>query len=141
MKPPLHFWIVCGLAAAWNAFGAMDYLLVQSESPAYMAAMPAGQAAFMAAYPPWAEAAWAMAVWLSVAAALLLLLRFALAARAFAAALVFLVAAAIWAFVLADPPLPAVGGGRAVALWAAVSLLAVFQWLYARGMARAGVLR
>jgi hypothetical protein len=84
-------------------------------------------------------AACAVGVWVSVLGSLLLLIRSRFAASAF---LVSLLGAAVSYAYQATTALPATMGGAAYWIMPAVIVVAiVLQWLYARRMAEAGVLR
>ncbi len=74
---PWWFWIVAGVSLLWNAFGGFDYTMSHVQGDAYMrsAGMTEPQIAFIAAYPTWMHAVWAVGVWGSVVGSLLLLAR------------------------------------------------------------------
>ena len=95
--------------------------------------------AIVDAFPAWAVAAWAIGVWVSVLGAILLLIRSRHAATAF---LVSLLGAAVSYAYQATTDLPATMGGAMYWIMPAVIVIAiVLQWLYARRMTEAGVLR
>ena len=74
-KTPIHLWIVGVLAVLWNAVGAFDYSATQFRLESYMSQFTPEQLEYFYAFPPWMDAAWAIAVWASVLGSLSLLLR------------------------------------------------------------------
>ena len=71
-RVPAWFWIVAGLALLFEAFGCFMYLV---QVNADHASLPLDQRAMWDATPTWMVAAYAIAVWVGVVGALLLLLR------------------------------------------------------------------
>ena len=135
---PLHFWIVAGVALLWNGFGGFDYTMSHLQGEAYYraAGMTDAQIAYMATYPSWMHAVWAVGVWGSVLGSVLLLLRSRWAVHAFVAS--FLGALGNAAYTAASP-----GAGEAMGLLMPLVILAAclfFIW-YAWTMAKRGVLR
>ncbi len=130
VKTPVHLWIVGALATLWNGFGALDYTMSQTRSPAWMAQMTEGQRAWLAAAPAWADASWAFGVWGGLAGSLLLLARSRHAVTAFTL------------FQFASPmPSGHMDGGAAIALHVAIWAAATALLLYALRMRARGVLR
>ena len=60
---PAHLWIVGIVSLLWNAFGATDYTMTMSHNAAYLSAASAAQLAYVASFPAWAVALWALGVW------------------------------------------------------------------------------
>lgn len=83
IKPPTWFWIVSGLALVWNLMGIMAYIAQVTMSPEALQALPENERALMESTPSWATGAFAIAVWGSTLASLLLLLRKKLATLVF----------------------------------------------------------
>lgn len=136
---PWHLWAVGIVSLCWNGFGAYDYLMTVTHDAAWLANVPPAAMAIVDAFPAWAVAAWAVGVWVSVLGSLLLLIRSRHAASAF---LVSLLGAVVSYAYQATTGLPAAMGGAGYWIMPAVILVAiVLQWLYARRMAAAGVLR
>ncbi len=140
MKTPIHLWIIGALSLAWNAMGAMDYVMTVTRNPDYLAQFTPERLAFLEAFPTWAVASWALAIWLAVAGSVLLLLRSRWAAPAFFLGLVFMMVTSVHNLVLADPPAAQTMGAFEIAFTLAIFLIAVALWLYARAMARRGVI-
>ena len=85
-KPPIHLWIVGGLATLWNGFGCFDYLMTRTRGTAYIESMmhtDDGEAimAYINGFPIWAAAGWGLGVWGGLAGAILLLMRHRWAVR------------------------------------------------------------
>lgn len=69
---PAWFWIIAVLALLFEAFGCLMYYTQVSADPA---TLPVDQRAMWQATPAWMVAAYAVAVWVGLAGAVLLLLR------------------------------------------------------------------
>jgi hypothetical protein len=137
-RTPWHLWVIGIVALLWNLFGAYDYLMTQTENAAYMSRFTAEELEYWYGFPTWVVAAWAVAVWGGVLGAVLLLLKKRLAAPVFLVSFLAMVLTSIHNFLLSDGV--AVMGGAAVAFSAVIFLFALGLWLYARAMARQGVL-
>ena len=140
-KTPIHLWIVGILALLWNAGGAYDYVMTQTNNTAYLDMLTEAQRTYIQSVPVWFDAAWAIGVWCAVLGAVLLLLRSRFAGSAFALSLLGLVVAAIYSYLLADPSALAISGTFALYFSAAIALSLILLWAYARAMTRRGVLR
>ncbi len=101
-KIPVWFWIVSGILVAWNAMGAFAYIGDVSMTAEDLAALPAAEAALYENTPAWALSGYAIAVWVGLAAALLLLLRKKWATIAFAISLVGILVQQTHSFFLSD---------------------------------------
>jgi hypothetical protein len=127
------------LAVLWNSGGAFDYSATQLRLESYMSKFTPEQLEYFYSFPAWMDAAWAIAVWGSLLASLLLLLRKSLAVWLFALAILGLAVSTLYNFVLANG-LEAMGQGAAI-FTAVIWIIAVFLLFYARAMAKRGVLR
>jgi hypothetical protein len=139
VKTPVHLWIIGVLAVLWNSGGAFDYSATQLRLESYMSKFTPEQLEYFYSFPAWMDAAWAIAVWGSLLASLLLLLRKSLAVWLFALAILGLAVSTLYNFVLANG-LEAMGQGAAI-FTAVIWIIAVFLLFYARAMAKRGVLR
>ena len=79
-KPPIHLWIVGGLATLWNGFGCFDYFMTRTRGADYIESMmPAidGDAmmGYINSFPIWVSLGWGLGVWAGLAGSILLLLR------------------------------------------------------------------
>ena len=139
---PVAHWIVAGLSAVWNAFGAYDYVMTRSGNIDYLDGATRGQgAAFLA----WldgtgigVQVAWPLGVWASVAGAILLLVRSRHAVTAFAVSLVGAVISMGLEHLQGIPA--AFDSGAMRAMEALVIAVIVAQWWYARRAIARGVL-
>ena len=137
-RTPWHLWFIGIVALLWNAMGAFDYLMTQTENATYMGRFTPEQLEYFYGFPTWVVAAWAIAVWGGVLGAILLLLRKRLAAPVFLVSFLAMVVTSVHNFLLSDGA--AVMGGGAVAFSALIFVFALALWLYARAMAARGVL-
>ena len=138
-RTPWHLWVVGGLSLVWNAFGAFDYLMTQTQNEAYMAAFTPEQLAFFYGVPWWLTAAWAIAVWGSVAGSVLLLLRKAIAVPVFVVSLACMVLTSFHNFVLTNGA-EVMGGMGPIIFSAVIFVVAVLLVVYSRKQRSAGVL-
>lgn len=138
-RTPWHLWVVGVLSLLWNAFGAYDYLMTQTQNEVYMAQFTPEQLEYFYGFPAWAVAFWATAVWASVAGSLLLLFRRRTAEKVFLVAMVCMFVSMIYNYVLSDG-IEIMGGGVALAMMITIVVVAVALWVYAKRQAVAGVL-
>jgi hypothetical protein len=135
---PWHFWLVTLVALLWNGFGGYDYTMSHLHGETYyrQMGMTDAQIGYMATYPVWMHAVWAVGVWGSVLGSLLLLSRSRWAAYAFAIST--LGAAGALAYDVATPGLMDVMSPVMPTVIVVVCLC--FAW-YAWVMTKRGVLR
>ncbi len=138
-RAPWHLWVVGIFALLWSCGGAVDYYFTQTENEAYLGKFTEAQLEFFLGIPAWAVATWAIAVWGGVLGAILLLARRKAAVWVFLASLIGLVITTFQNYVLADG-LAVMGDAFSLAFTAAIFLLSIGFFLYARAMARRGVL-
>ncbi len=139
-KTPLHLWIVGVLSLLWNFMGAFDYYMTQSKNEAYMAKFTPEQLEYFYGFPAWVGGAWAIAVWGALAGSILLLLRKKMSEGLFLAALVAMVLTTFYGYVLANG-LEVSGDLFSLAFTAVIFVFSVALYLYARALAKRGVLR
>lgn len=102
-RPGALFWIFGGLILIWNGFGCMAYLTdVMLSDEAYRKAYGEAMLAVRENYPAWSIAAYALAVWGGLLAALLLLLRKSWAAPLFVLSLIAAIIGFMWGFTNAE---------------------------------------
>lgn len=136
---PWHLWAVGIVGLLWSAMGALDYVMTQTKNEAYLSEFPAEMLAWVDSLPAWTIAAWAIGVWGGVVGAILLLLRKRLSVWILLASFV---AAAVMTFrnyVLADA-MEVMGDTFSLVFTAAILLISLALFLYARAMERRGVL-
>ena len=139
VKAPAHLWIVGVLSLLWNAVGAFDYTATELQLEFYMSQFTPEQLEYFYGFPAWAVGGWALGVWGSVFGSLGLLLRKSWAVLMFGVSLIGLVITTIYNFVVTDGA--AAMGEGAVWFSLAIWLVAILLFLYARAMAKRGVLR
>lgn len=140
VKPPFWFWIVAGLAVLWESAGCFSYVLQVSMSDADLAKLPAAQQEICRMMPAWATAAYAVAVWSGLLAAIGLVMRKTWARPLF---LVSLLAALVqfgWTF-LGSPILQRMSVAEAVPFPAVIILIALFLVWFAGHARRRAWLR
>ena len=99
---PLHLWVVGILGLLWNAVGAFDYLMTQTENESYMSGFTPEQLEYFYGFPTWVVAFWALAVWGGVLGTILLLLRRRLAAPVLLTSFVCMIVTSIHNFLLSN---------------------------------------
>ena len=103
VKPPLSFWIVSGVALAWNLIGLFMYYSGVSATPEQLQAVyTPEQYAAIEATPVWVTSAFAIATTFGVIASVVLLLRKAAAFTLFVVSLVALLVQDLYLFLLSD---------------------------------------
>lgn len=103
-KPTTLFWVLGIVFLVWNIFGCAMYLVDRLVSEDTWRTMENGELmiAAKAAYPIWASAAYALAVWGGLLAAIMLLLRKKLAVPLFVVSLVTAIICFIPNFTITD---------------------------------------
>ena len=139
-KRPWHLWAVGIVSLAWNSMGALDYTMTQTKNAQYLAAMTEEQLAWVDSFPAWAEGAWALGVWMSVAGSILLLFRSRLAVPAFIVSLIGVLGTTIFQYGLSDTPESLRTTGT-IAFSAAIWIVAILLLWYSVQMRKRGVLR
>ncbi len=128
-----HHLPVSALAVLWNLVLVGDYLGLRFRVPVYVQQFTAEQLAWYAGMPLWMAAAWAVAVWSGMLAALFLTARlgagvlFALSCAGWIA----LAAGLIW---LREPPAQVAIGAQVLWLLGLAAGAAFVLFLYARQM-------
>lgn len=87
-KPARGFWIVSVLALVWNLIGVASYLMMTAMGPDTLNAMSEAERSLYTDVPPWATAAFAIAVFGGLLGCVALLLRKAWAVPVFVISLV-----------------------------------------------------
>ncbi len=139
MKTPWHVWVVGFVSLFWNSFGATDFVMTQTKNRAYMSGFSPEQLDFYYGFPFWVVAAWGLAVWGGVAGSLLLLARKRQAVFLFLLSFLGMALIDIRNFSFAGG-LRLMGGVPALIFSAAIFVIGVVLFLYARLMCRRSVL-
>ncbi|MBV7257363.1 hypothetical protein KCG44_11260 [Pacificimonas sp. WHA3] len=135
-KPPLAFWLVSALLLLWEAAGCAMYL---NNVTMDISTLEPDIRALYEATPIWAAAAFAIAVWAGLLAAILLLLRRRQARPLFLISLVAAAAQFIWW--LAFSGVFAVLGAASAIMPALVIIIGIFAVWYSRRAATQGWIR
>lgn len=138
-KTPWHLWVIGILALPWNAMGAFDYLMTQTQSEWYMGQFTPEQLDFFYGFPAWLVAFWAIAVWGGVLGAILLLMRKKAAAPVLLVSFLCMLVTAIRNYVFADG-IEAMGSFGAI-FSVVIFVVSLFLVFYSKAMKKQGVLR
>ena len=139
-RTPAHVWIVGVLATLWNAFGAFDYVMTQTNNETYLSQFTAEERAFFDSFPAWMEAFWALGVWGALIGSLLLLVRSRYAVHAFGISLVGIVVGMGYQYLAMEAPESMMSGAMAFVPWV-ILVVGIALLVYARKQAARGVLR
>lgn len=139
IRTPWHLWVVGVLSLLWNAMGAYDYLMTETQNEAYMSSFTPEQLEFFYGFPAWVVAFWAIAVWGGVLGSILLLLRKKLAVGVFLASFVSMIITTIHNWGLSNGL--EVMGSTGIIFSVMIFVFALFLYLYARAMRDRGVLK
>ena len=137
---PWHLWLVGVLALLWNGIGAFDYVMTETRNASYMSSFTPEQLAYFYGFPAWVVAAWALSVWGGVLGSVLILLRRRWAVPVFVVSLATMAATFVYNYVLTDG-LAIMGDVGGLAFSALIVVIGIALLLYARRLARTGVLR
>ncbi len=137
---PWHLWVVGIIATLWNAMGAFDYVMTQTQNESYLSNFTPEQLAYFTGFPVWVVASWAIAVWGGVLGALLLLLKRKLAVLVFLVSLLAMVLTTFHNYILSNG-MEIMGSGASLGFTAAIFVIAVVLYLYANTMNKRGFLR
>lgn len=135
---PRHLWIIGIVALLWNLMGAMDYVMTETKNEAYMSQFSPEQLEFFYSFPAWLVAFWALAVWGGVAGAVLLLMRKKLAVTVFLVSFLCMVVTTIHNYGFAGAA--DIVGGMGLFFSVVIFVIALGLFVYARQMAKKGVL-
>ena len=143
-RTPTHLWIVGALAVLWNAFGGYDYLMTRMGNLEYLSQMGADGREILAwvdSFPIWAQFGWGLGVWMGVLGSILLLARSRYAVHAFALSLVGMVLSFGYQYTGAAPMPGNADEGAMAFMPFVIAIIGIALLLYARAMAKKGVLR
>ncbi|MDX1402996.1 MAG: hypothetical protein R3192_00585 [Woeseiaceae bacterium] len=129
-RPRRSFYLISGLALAWNLLGVVLYVSQVRMSDAAMAALEPAERALMEAMPTWLIGVYALAVNAGALGSLLLLLRKAWAVPVLAVSLASIVVQMGYSLTMTDAV--AVHGGSVVASSAVITAIGVYLVWYAR---------
>jgi hypothetical protein len=137
-RRPWHLWLVGILGLLWNLVGAYDYLMTETQNESYLSKFSPEQLEYFSGFPSWVVATWAIAVWGGVLGVLLLLLRKRLAAGVLLGSFLAMIITSVYNFLLSDGL--EVMGSEGLVFSGLILAIGLGLWVYARSMARKGVL-
>lgn len=129
--PPRSFYVIGGVALAWNLLGVMAYIMQVTMSPEALSALPNAERMLYENMPDWATAAFAIAVNGGALGALLLILRKALAIPVLIASLLGVIVQMYHSFLIANSIEVYGPGGMIMPIM--VLVISVFLVWYSRG--------
>ena len=140
VKPTTLFWVVAALFLIWGLIGCGIYLMDKLMTDEAVLKF-GGQVALDArqAYPIWATAAYAIAVWGGLIAAILFLMRKKFSVILFVVSLIAAVICFIPTFT--DPIVKEAGGSTFWVMPLVVVSLGIFEIFYSRKQRANGILR
>ena len=144
-RTPIHLWIIGGRSLLWSCFGAYDYLMTRMRDTDYIASAmpgvdPQAALAWIDRFPLYAQLGWGLGVWMGLLGSVMLLVRSRWAVGAYGLSLVGAVLGLGYQIVAA-PPLEGAHGPMMTVMPYVIILLALGLFLYARAMAKKGLLR
>ena len=74
-RPTFPFWLVSLFAVVWGIFGILDYYLISSQNPQYLAELPAKFKELINGFPLWREILWFISIGGALIGGLLMLAR------------------------------------------------------------------
>ncbi len=140
MKTPWHLWLIGIVSLLWNAAGAFDYYMTQSQNAEYLGAFTTEQLAYFEGLPVWVVIAWAFGVWGALLGSLLLLIRSRHAVTMFGLSLAGMVVNIIYGFALSGQSMTKLMGTGALIFSLVIVVVGLFLYVYAGAMRRKGVL-
>lgn len=137
---PWHLWAIGFISLLWNAMGAFDYVMTQTQNEAYLSVFTPEQLSYFTSFPAWVVTAWATAIWTAVLGSILILMRNRFAVLALSVSFVAMVVTCVHNFALSSPTLMDISGPEAGAFSLAIFVVSALLLLYARAQRRRGVL-
>lgn len=74
-RPTLLFWLVSLFAVIWGVFGIIDYYMISSQNPNYLAQLPVKFKELINGFPLWREILWFISIGGALVGGLLMLIR------------------------------------------------------------------
>ena len=133
------YWLIAVGALLWNAMGALDFTMTQTQNEAYMSEFTAEQVAYFLSFPMWAVVVWGIAVWGGLIGSVLLLMRNALAVPVFLLSLVAMVTMTVYNYGFSDG-LEMAGSSFEILFTILIFVISVALYLYAKSCDRRGLL-
>lgn len=142
VKTPWHLWVIGVVSLLWNAFGAYDFVMTNTQGEAYMRAsgMTQPMIDYFLAMPNWMYGPWILGVWGAVLGSILLLARSRWTVWAWGLSALGAIGSLIFGLVHPMPELPPAMAPMAYMPWVIVVVALILAW-YAWTMKKKGVLR
>lgn len=137
-SPPRSFWIISGIALAWNLMGVAAYLMHVMMPPEALAEMSEAERALYTSMPAWVTGAWAIAVFGGTLGSAGLLLRKSWATAVFVVSFVAIIAQMGYSLLVADSI--EVMGPTVVIMPLVVIAIGAYLILFSRNAMKAGYL-
>jgi hypothetical protein len=139
-RTPAHLWIVGVVSLCWNAFGCIDYLMINMRNEGWLSMMQADQMPYLDSLPAWNTGMWAIGVWGGLLGAILLLMRSRYSVWAYALSFIGAVVGLGYQMFMTQMPASMKEGVMGMLPWFII-LFAAFQLWYAWNAERKGMLR
>lgn len=141
VKTPWHIWVVGIVTLLWNAMGAFDFTMTQTQNVNYMSHFTPEQLDYFYGFPLWVVIAWGVAVFASVAGSILILMRRRSAVMVLWISFLAMAITSLHNFVLDDVSLVEISGGFALVFSAIIFIVSALLVWYATVQRDRGVLR
>ena len=140
-KTPWHLWAVGIFGILWTSMGAMDFVLTQGGSEAYLSQFSPEERTFFTGIPGWAVVFWGLSIGTGILGSLVLLFRSRLAVPIYWVSLASFIIVSIQNYLIASPNMLSVVGTFASIFSLVIFLVVVGLLYYAMRMQARGVLR
>jgi hypothetical protein len=140
MKTPKHLWIVGILYLLWSAMGVMDFIMTHTNNQAWLKDFPEELIAFYQGFPIWVDVIWGISISGGLLGALLVLMRKSSAVPVLLLATIAYVLATAHNYGIAAG-FEIAGGTGTLIFTAAIFVVSLGMYFYAKAMRAAGVLR
>lgn len=137
---PWHFPLVIVAGLVWHGIGAFDYVATQYTLDFWMGLATGDQRVFMQTLPDWADGAWGIAVWAGLIGVIVMAFRVAFAPAILGLSLIAMVVLTVYLTLVSEPPAQAIAGQGALITLLIAVVIALFLWLYARNLHKAGII-
>lgn len=140
-KRPLHLWVIGILALLWNCIGALDYVMTKTKNAAYLEQFTDAQLDYFYNLPTWFVIFWALAIWSSVLASILLLFRKKLSSSVYLISLIGVIITFSYSYGISNGYEIVGGQPTSLIMPAMVFIIAVALFFYTRAMSSKGILK
>ena len=137
--PPRSFYVISGIALAWNLLGVVFYVMQVTMSDAVLAALEPAERAFVESTPSWLISVYAIAVNAGALGSLLLILKKAVSVPILIVSMLCIVVQMGYSTFMTDAM--EIYGGGVAAQGAFITLIGIFLVWYSRGAKAKGWIR